>query len=66
MTSNELWNVNTLELPSTTAANAPSSSTVTILSTVIEALEATQVTKAAVFDEFKSAHKDLKKRSHEN
>jgi hypothetical protein len=42
MTSNELWNVNTLELPSTiTAANAPSSSTATILSTEIEALEAT-------------------------
>jgi hypothetical protein len=64
MTSNELWNVNTLELPSTiAAANAPSSSTATILSTEIEALEATRVTKAAEFDELKSAHKDLKKRS---
>jgi hypothetical protein len=49
MTSNELWNVNTLELPSTiAAANAPSSSTATtILSTKIEVLEATRVTKAA-------------------
>jgi hypothetical protein len=67
MTANELWNVNTLKLPSTiAAANAPSSSTATILSTEIEALEATLVTKAAEFDEFKSAHKDLKKRSNEN
>jgi hypothetical protein len=48
MTSNELWNVNTLELPSTiTAANEPSSSTATTLSTEIEVLEATRVTKAA-------------------
>jgi hypothetical protein len=66
MTSNELWNVNTLKLPSTiAAANAPSSSTATILSTEIEALEATRVTKAAELDEFKSDHKDLKKISNE-
>jgi hypothetical protein len=66
VTSNELWNVNTLELPSTiAAANAPSSFTATILSTGIEALEATRVTKAAEFDEFKSANKDLKKKFNE-
>jgi hypothetical protein len=66
MTSNELWNVNTLELPSTiAAANAPNSSTATILSTEIAALEATRVTKAAEFDEFKSAHKDLKMKPNE-
>jgi chromosome segregation ATPase len=64
MTSNELWNVNTLELPLTiTAANEPSSSTATTLGTKVEALEATRVTKAAEFDEFQSAHKDLKKES---
>jgi hypothetical protein len=66
MTLNELWSIHTLELPSTiAAANAPSSSTATILSTEIEALEATRVTKAAEFDDFKSAHKDLEKRSNE-
>jgi hypothetical protein len=64
MTSNELWNINTLELPSTiAAANAPSPSTAMPLSTEIEVLEATQVTKAAEFDGFKSDHKDLKTRS---
>jgi hypothetical protein len=64
MTSNKLWKVNTLELPSTIApANAPSSSTAKTLSTKIVALEATCVTKAAEFDEFQSAHKDLKKES---
>jgi hypothetical protein len=66
MTSNVLWNVNTLELPSTiTAANASSSSTTTTLSNKIEVLEATQVTKAAEFDDFKSDHKDLETRSKE-
>jgi hypothetical protein len=66
MSSNELWNVNTLELPSTiTAANEPSSSTATTLRTEIEVLEATRVTKAAKFDGFKSDHKDLETRSNE-
>jgi hypothetical protein len=66
MTSNELWNVNTLELPSTiTAANEPSSSPATTLSTEIEVLEATRVTKAAEFDDFKSDHKDLETASNE-
>jgi hypothetical protein len=66
MTSNELWNVNTLELPSTiAAANAPSSSTATTLSTEIAALEATRITKAAEFNKFQSTHKDLKKKSNE-
>jgi hypothetical protein len=66
MTSNELWNVNTLELPSTiTAANEPSSSTATTLSTKIEVLEATRVTKAAELDGFKVDHKDLETRSKE-
>jgi hypothetical protein len=66
MTSNGLWNVNTLELPSTiAAANAPNSSTATILSTEIKVLEATRVTKAAEFDDFKSDHKDLERRSNE-
>jgi hypothetical protein len=66
MTSNKLWNINTLKLPSTIAtANAPSPSTATTLSTEIAALEATHVTKAAEFDEFQSAHKDLKKESNE-
>jgi uncharacterized protein YukE len=66
MTSNELWNVNTLELLSTiAAANLPSSSTATTLSTEIKVLQATRVTKAAEFDNFKSDHKDIKKRSNE-
>jgi hypothetical protein len=66
ITSNELWNVNTLKLPSTiTAANEPSSSTATTLGTKIEVLEATRVTKAAEFDGFKSDHKDLETRSKE-
>jgi hypothetical protein len=66
MTSNELWNVNTLELPSTiTAANEPSSSTATTLSTEIEVLEATRVTKAAELDGFTLDHKDLDTRSKE-
>jgi hypothetical protein len=66
MASNELWNVNSLELPSAiAAANEPSSSTATTLSTEIEVLEATRVTKAAEFDDFQSDHKDLEKRSKE-
>jgi chromosome segregation ATPase len=66
MTSNELWNVNTLKLPSTiAAANEPSSSTTTTLSTKIKVLEATRVTKSAELDDFKSDHKDLETRSNE-
>jgi hypothetical protein len=66
MTSNELSNVNTLKLPSTiTAANAPSPSIATTLSTEIAALEVARVTKAAEFNEFQSVHKDLKKEANE-
>jgi hypothetical protein len=66
MISYELWNVNTLELPSTiTAANEPSSSTATTLNIEIKVLEATRVTKAAELDGFKSDHKDLETRSNE-
>jgi hypothetical protein len=62
--SNELWNVNTLELPSTiTAANEPSSSTATTLSNKIEVL--TRVTKTAELDGFTLDHKDLGTRSKE-
>jgi hypothetical protein len=64
MTSNELWNVNTLELPSTiTAANEPSLSTATALSAEIKVLETTQVTKTAELDGFKLDHKDLETKS---
>jgi hypothetical protein len=46
MTANELWNINTLELPSTiTAANEPSLSTATTLTTEVEVLEATRAAK---------------------
>jgi hypothetical protein len=48
MTSNELWNVDTLELPSTiTESNEPSLSAATTLSAKIKVLEATQLTKTA-------------------
>jgi hypothetical protein len=64
MTSNELWNVNTLELPSTiTAANEPSLSTATILSAEIKVLEATQMTKTAELNGFKLDHIDLETKS---
>jgi chromosome segregation ATPase len=64
MTLNELWNVNTLELPSTiTAANEPSLSTATTLSAEIKVLEATQVTKTAKLYSFKLDHKDLETKS---
>jgi hypothetical protein len=66
MATNELWNVDSLEIPSTiAAASAPSPSTATSLSTKIAALEATRVTKAADFDEFQSIHKELKKEGKE-
>jgi hypothetical protein len=61
MATNELWNVNSLEIPLTiAAANAPSPSTATTLSTKIAALEATHVT-----NKFQSVHKDLKKEAKE-
>jgi chromosome segregation ATPase len=64
MASNELWNVNTLELLSTiTAANEPSSSTATFLSTEVKMLEATRATKKAELDGFTLDHKDLDTRS---
>jgi chromosome segregation ATPase len=66
MISNELWNVDTLELPSTiTEANEPRSSTATTLNTEIDVLEATRVTKAAELDGFQSDHKDLETKSKE-
>jgi hypothetical protein len=66
MATNELWNVDSLEIPSTIAAvNVPSPSTTTTLSTKIAALEATRVTKAAEFDEFQSVHKELKQEVNE-
>jgi hypothetical protein len=64
MTSNELWNVDTLELPSTiTEANEPSLSAATTLSAKIKVLEATQVTKKAELDGFNLDHKDRKTKS---
>jgi hypothetical protein len=66
MTSNEFWNVNTLELPSTiTAANEPSLSATTTLSTEIKVLEATQVTKTAELDGFELDPKDLETKSND-
>jgi hypothetical protein len=66
MTSNELWNVNTLELPSTiTAANEPSSSTATVLSTEIKVLKATQVTKETELIGFQTNHEELETKSKE-
>jgi cupin superfamily acireductone dioxygenase involved in methionine salvage len=66
MTSNELWNVNTLELPSTiTAANEPSSSTATILNTEIEGLKATRAFKTAELISFQTSHEELETQSKE-
>jgi hypothetical protein len=66
MTSNELWNVNTLKLPSTiTEANKPRSSTATTLNTEIDVLKPTRVTKKAEPVGFQSDHKDLKTKSKE-
>jgi hypothetical protein len=66
MTSNELWNVKTLKLPSTiTAANGPSSSTATTISTEIKVLEATRATKTAELEGFTLDYKDLDTRSKE-
>jgi hypothetical protein len=62
MATDELWNVDSIELPSTiVAANAPSPSNATILSTEHTALEATHVTRVAEFDEFQSRHEELNK-----
>jgi hypothetical protein len=55
MTSNELWNVNTLELPSTVAAandHSPYPSLATKLSDKHAELEATRVAKAAKLAKF--------------
>jgi hypothetical protein len=60
MTSNDLWNVNTLELPSTIAAANdlnPYRSLATILSDKHAELEESRVPKAAKFAKFQSRHK---------
>jgi hypothetical protein len=65
MATNELWNVNTLKIPSTIAAandpNNPSPypSLATILSDKHAELEATRVTKAAELEKFQSRHNEL-------
>jgi hypothetical protein len=60
--ANGLWNVDSLEIPSTiVTANAPSPSNATILSNEHAALEATRVTRVAEFDKFQSRHKELDK-----
>jgi hypothetical protein len=62
MATNELWNANSLEIPSTiAAANDPSPSNATILSDKHAALEATHVTRVAEFVKFQSRHKELDK-----
>jgi hypothetical protein len=66
MTSNELWNVNTLELPSTIAAansHNPYPSLATILSDEHAELEESLVSKAAKLAKFQSRHKELNKKS---
>jgi uncharacterized protein YukE len=66
MTSNELWNINTLELPSTiTAANEPSTSTATILNTEIEGLEASRTFKTTELLGFQTSHEEFKTQSKE-
>jgi hypothetical protein len=62
MTSNELWNVNTLELPSTIAAAnnpTPYRSLATVLSDEHAELEETRKPKAAELAKFQSKHKEL-------
>jgi seryl-tRNA synthetase len=62
MATNELWNVNSLKIPSTiAAANDPSPSDATILSDEHATLEATRVARTAEFVEFQSRHKELDK-----
>jgi seryl-tRNA synthetase len=65
MTSNKLWNVNTLELPSTIAAandHSPYPSLATKLSDEHAELEATHVSKATKLAKFQSRHKELDKK----
>jgi hypothetical protein len=62
MATNKLWNVNSLEIPSTiVAANAPSPSNATILIDEHATLEATRVARVAEFVEFQSGYKELDK-----
>jgi hypothetical protein len=65
MATNELWNVNTLEIPSTIAAannHSPYPSITTKLSDEYAELKATCVSKAAELAKFKSSHKELDKK----
>jgi chromosome segregation ATPase len=65
MTTNELWNVNTLKLPSTIAAandHSPYLSLATKLSDEHVELEATRVSKAAGLAKLHSRHKELDKK----
>jgi hypothetical protein len=65
MTSNDLWNVNTLKLPSTIAAandHNPYPSLATILSDEHAELEESRVPKAAKLAKFQSRHKQLDKK----
>jgi septal ring factor EnvC (AmiA/AmiB activator) len=65
MTSNDLWNVNTLELPSTIAAAndlTPYPSLATVLSDKHAELEESCVPKAAKLAKFQSRHKELNRK----
>jgi hypothetical protein len=65
MATNELWNVNTLEIPSTiAAANDPSPypSLATILRDKHAELEANRVSRAVELPKFHSRHKELDKK----
>jgi hypothetical protein len=65
MTSNELWNVNALKLPSTIAAangHNPYPSLATILSDEHAELEESRVRKASELTKFQSRHKELDKK----
>jgi hypothetical protein len=66
MTSNKLWNVNILELPSTIAAandHSPYPSLATKLSDEHAELEESRVSKAAELTKFQSRHKKLDKKA---
>jgi hypothetical protein len=65
MTSNDLWNVNTLNLPSTIAAAnilTPYRSLATVLSDEHSELEESRVPKAAELGKVQSRHKELDKK----
>jgi seryl-tRNA synthetase len=65
MASNELWNVNTLKLPSTIAAannHNPYPLLATKLSDKHAELEESRVSKAAELAKFQSRHKELDKK----